>query len=445
MQKHGVVPDQRSTPEHLRDQAYEYWASAKISAANAGQTAQQVYADTKDSAFDTWDESQLRAYLVKHNIVAPKGPKESLVKAANDYYASAASAASDVSASATSAASSVSSAASAGASVIGDHLNKAKGQVYDSWTESQLRLWLQDRGIIPPPRSKSQQLIDMVRINWWHAESTASGAASSVSSAASAAASSADKAAYDAKAAVTSAPQRAWASWTDSQLRDWLVDHNVLDSKTTLKRKELENKIQSSWNTATRSAASLLPEYTPNVNFFDRKPTLAENVTSYLTSSATKAKHLTQAQVAEVRNYFQKQVLASTPSIETLSTSEWWEGLGKRIEGNAEQLQGEAKGAVKKAGKDIKKTGQAWSSKKDELVAEANSYIDEIFPGNNDYTLSAVLSGIREKLSDGSEFAKDKLEHILDLIRGGESTVTSAGHKATKAAKSAYSAGKEEL
>lgn len=67
------------------------------------QRAQTVFANIKESAFDTWDESKLREFLLEQGVVDPSGPREQLALLAKQKYAQYSSAASSYSASASTA------------------------------------------------------------------------------------------------------------------------------------------------------------------------------------------------------------------------------------------------------------------------------------------------------------------------------------------------------
>ena len=105
----------------------------------------------------SWDESQLRTFLVEQGVVAPSGPKEKLALAAKQYYRSYASAASSFSAaasatastavygdkgyqaskSATSASKSASSVAASGSARAAKALEDSTDYVYSSWNDSE--------------------------------------------------------------------------------------------------------------------------------------------------------------------------------------------------------------------------------------------------------------------------------------------------------------------
>ena len=107
--------------------------------------AQQVFAGLKADAFDAWDESQLREFLLEQGVVEPKGTREQLsllakqkyrsyTNAASAYSASASSLASDAGASATSIASQAS--ASASTAVYGDSKYQASKSISSTYAQA---------------------------------------------------------------------------------------------------------------------------------------------------------------------------------------------------------------------------------------------------------------------------------------------------------------------
>jgi hypothetical protein len=54
------------------------WTSEQL------EKAQNVFSNVKDSAFDTWSESQLRQFLLDQGVIEPKGTKEQLVQMARN-------------------------------------------------------------------------------------------------------------------------------------------------------------------------------------------------------------------------------------------------------------------------------------------------------------------------------------------------------------------------
>lgn len=148
------------------------------------EAAKARYQDVEASAFDSWDESRLRNFLLEQGIVQPKSTREQLVLAAKKQYNSYTNAASslssqastavygkptdqasksvtsayyEASASATSLAAEASkSAASAYATAsafASAKMDDSKDYVYSTWDDNRLRTYLEEKGVI---RTKQQ-------------------------------------------------------------------------------------------------------------------------------------------------------------------------------------------------------------------------------------------------------------------------------------------------
>ena len=122
-------------------------ASAQASAWSAEQyyKAQQVFQGLKADAFDAWDESRLREFLLDQGVVEPKGTREQLAllakqkyhaytDAASSYSSSATSLAGDASRGATSLASKAS--ASASTAVYGDSKSQASKSISSTFAQA---------------------------------------------------------------------------------------------------------------------------------------------------------------------------------------------------------------------------------------------------------------------------------------------------------------------
>ncbi len=179
--------------------------------------AQEAYLSVKDWIFDTyvhlstsmhdlhlmtssWTDSQLRAFLEKHGVPVPHPPKrENLLSAARNNYDAAAKKAGET------------------ASYPGNWL-------YHAWSESDLKAWLDERGIPNPQPTTRDKLIATVRRNARQASQRGKGAASSVSSAASSATSAVSDTVFD--------------NWSDSRIKEW-ADKNGIKVPQGSTRNEL--------------------------------------------------------------------------------------------------------------------------------------------------------------------------------------------------------------
>jgi len=177
----------------LAEQVKEYWTETEDS-------ANQAYGSVRDWIFDTWTDSQLKAFADKHGIPVPQ-PRErdSLLKSVRENYQSAANKVSET------------------AAYPGDWL-------YESWSDSDLKSWLDERGYPAPQPSSRDKLVASVRRN----SRLASLNAQSVYAAASSSAAAAQKSLSDALL----------DSWSDSQIKEW-ADKNGIKVPQGSKRNEL--------------------------------------------------------------------------------------------------------------------------------------------------------------------------------------------------------------
>ncbi|KAF1842148.1 uncharacterized protein K460DRAFT_370144 [Cucurbitaria berberidis CBS 394.84] len=187
--KKGTEKDTKS----LAEQVKVYWTETEDS-------TNQAYSNVKEWIFDSWSDSQLKAFADKHGIPVPQPrQRDSLLKAVRENYQSAAEKAKET------------------ANYPGDWL-------YASWSESDLKAWFDERGYNVPQPSTRDSLIANLRRQSRLASLNAQGAYASVSSAAASAQSSLSDALLD--------------SWSDSQIKEW-ADKNGIKVPQGSKRNEL--------------------------------------------------------------------------------------------------------------------------------------------------------------------------------------------------------------
>lgn len=157
-----------------------------------GQAADSVSEElhqAREWVFDTWSDSQLKAFLDRHGIPAPQPRKrDSLIKAARENYETI-------------------------AQKVGETASYPGDWVYDQWTESDLKQWLDERGWPVPQPTNRDRLIASVRRNSRLASLQARNlSASAISSA---------------QAAQSSLGDELFNAWSDSRLKEFLDEHNV--------------------------------------------------------------------------------------------------------------------------------------------------------------------------------------------------------------------------
>jgi len=162
--------------------------------------ANEAYGNVKDWIFDTWSDSQLKAFLDKYNIPNPQ-PKnrDTLIAAARANYQAAATKAGET------------------AAYPGDWL-------YATWSDSELKAWLDERGYpVPQPSNRDKVIASIRRYSHLAAQSLRQAQQSASASAESTKETLAD--------AVLN-------SWSDSQVKEWL-DKNGIPVPQGSKRNEL--------------------------------------------------------------------------------------------------------------------------------------------------------------------------------------------------------------
>ncbi|EAW09627.1 double-strand break repair enhancer MSC1 [Aspergillus clavatus NRRL 1] len=143
----------------------------------------------KEWIFDTWSDSQLKAFLDRHGVPVPQPRKRDvLLKTARENYESI-------------------------AKKFGETAAYPGNWLYEHWSESDLKEWLDERGWPVPQPTTRDRLIASVRRNARLASLQARNIAASATKSAEAAQSSLSEALFNA--------------WSDSDLKKFLDEHNV--------------------------------------------------------------------------------------------------------------------------------------------------------------------------------------------------------------------------
>ncbi|CAE6487414.1 unnamed protein product [Rhizoctonia solani] len=284
LKDHNVQAPQGASQKQLKDLVQENWNSAQTWSEARVNQASKALTDIKESAFDTWDESQLRSFLVDQGIVAPSGPKEKLVVSAKQYYRSYASAASSLSAaasatastavygdhgyqaskSASSASRSASSVAASSSARAAKALEDSKDYVYSSWSDSDLRAYLEKHGVVKTQAQLTrEQLLAQMRTAYatttdpvYNAWSTSymhqwlvdHGIIKSDYE------KNRDKLAEQLQQYYYGTTDTVYSTWSDNQLRDWLVEHNIIKSDAQIKREKLQKLVKDNYLSAKDTA-----------------------------------------------------------------------------------------------------------------------------------------------------------------------------------------------
>ncbi|KAM0719295.1 hypothetical protein Q7P37_005200 [Cladosporium fusiforme] len=162
--------------------------------------ANEAYGNTQSWIFSTWTESQLKSFLDYHSIPNPSPrTRDSLLHTVRSNYQSAANKAGET------------------AAYPGNWL-------YSQWSASDLKAWLDERGIPVPQGDSRDQLIATIRRHSYVAAHEANKRYNSASS--------------QAAAAQESLSNQLLESWSDSQVKEWL-DKNGVPVPQGSKRNEL--------------------------------------------------------------------------------------------------------------------------------------------------------------------------------------------------------------
>ncbi|QRV87466.1 Ish1 domain protein [Ceratobasidium sp. AG-Ba] len=284
LKDNNVQVPQGANQKQLRELVQSNWDSAQAWTEQKYMQASKTLQDLKESAFDTWDESQLRSFLVEHGVVAPSGPKEKLIVAAKQYYRSYASAASSFSAaasatastaiygdygyqaskSASSASKSATSVAASASARAAKALDDSTDYVYSTWSDSDLRAYLEKHGVVKTKAELTRdQLLAQMR--------TAYGSvANPVYSAWSTSymhqwlvdhgiiksdyEKNRDKLIGELQRYYYGTTDTVYSTWSDNQLRNWLVEHNIIKSDAQIQREKLQKLVKNNYLSAKNTA-----------------------------------------------------------------------------------------------------------------------------------------------------------------------------------------------
>ncbi|KAM3071278.1 hypothetical protein ACMFMG_008869 [Clarireedia jacksonii] len=182
-----------STKDGLIAQVKNYWYEAE-------DKAEDAWSNVRDWIFDSWTDSQLKAFADKHDIPVPQPTaRDTLLSKIRSSYDTIAKKAGET------------------ASYPGDWL-------YETWSESDLKEFLDTHGIPAPQPSSRDKLIASVRRNARIASLKLADTQASASASAS--------------AAQESLSEKLLSAWSDSQIKEW-ADKNGIKVPQGSKRNEL--------------------------------------------------------------------------------------------------------------------------------------------------------------------------------------------------------------
>ncbi|KAL5498321.1 hypothetical protein ACEPAH_2463 [Sanghuangporus vaninii] len=285
LKQNDIEPPKGYSQKELQDLVASNWNTFGAWSQEQFEKAQKVFGDTKDTAFENWDESRLREFLLEQGVVAPSGPREQLVLAAKQRYRGYTNAASSLASTASRAAStaiyggpaarasksgtSVLSVASKTASSITSQATESltrafddsKDYVYSTWNDNQLRDYLVKKGVIKSNQKTTRdQLLAYMRDTYakttdpiWEAWSdsymhewlVSQGVIKSDFEKGRDALSARMRSYY------YTPQERFWDSWSESDLRQWLIDHNVIKSDAQIKKDKMKKLVADNYASAS--------------------------------------------------------------------------------------------------------------------------------------------------------------------------------------------------
>lgn len=293
---------------------------------------------------DRWSESQLKAFLDKNGIPNPQPrTRDSLLASARDNFNTIATKAGET------------------AAYPGDWL-------YQSWSESELKAWCDERGIPVPQPSTRDKIVASVRRNSRVAANNLAAYSSAAAASAAAATQSLSDALLD--------------SWSDSQIKEW-ADKNGIKVPQGSKRNELlalarkhraqltgdnvSYKASSAYGAATSSAGNQFAQATSvawdYIQWIQGQLGLAASTASASASSATSAagKSASSASSVAPKSASSASSVASKSASSASSlASKSASSLLSSISSEASSLSSSASKAASKSGsKSAKKAGDA--------------------------------------------------------------------------------------
>lgn len=166
----------------LVEQVQAGWKGTEDSATDA-------YGNVKDWIFDTWTDSQLKAFCDRNNIPVPQPRnRDVLLKTVRSNYQAA-------------------------ATKLNEYYAYPGDWIYQSWSNSDLKAWADERGIPVPQPNKRDELIAAVRRNSYSASQALSAWSSAIASSAAAATQTVNDAIFE--------------TWSDSQLKKWADERGI--------------------------------------------------------------------------------------------------------------------------------------------------------------------------------------------------------------------------
>ncbi|TGJ70254.1 hypothetical protein EYR41_006233 [Orbilia oligospora] len=390
LKQKGVEVNQKEAEnaDWLKNQIQAKWYETEA-------TAEDGYGDVKSWLFETWTDSQLKSFLDYHHIPSPKPrTRDSLLSTARANYATIAQKADET------------------AAYPGDW-------VFSQWSDSDLKKWLDEHGYHVYQGSKRNELIAAVRRNSRQASLKTT----------------------DIKDTVA---QSIFNSWSESELKEWL-DKNNIKAPQNGKRDELvalarRNVASLTGDTFSASVTSAYKAYGSATG------SLGARVTAATDAASASAKSVANAATSVVADYTASATDAAY-DYAIGARDNIYDGVTGTYHSAADKVLESWSDSRLKAYLDARGVPVPQTGKRDELVALARLHKYKAARGYNAWTfdtwtvdnLKTWLQGQGQAVSEGATNSRDELvasaqaAYASASSAGGDAyaTVTSALAQAT--------------
>ncbi|KAK6543937.1 hypothetical protein TWF694_000655 [Orbilia ellipsospora] len=360
-----VSNKQAENADWLKKELQKKWYETEAS-------AEEGYGDAKTWIFDTWTDSQLKSFLDYHNIPSPKPrTRDALLSTARSNYATIAQKAGETSA------------------YPGDWL-------FQQWSDSDLKKWLDDHGYHVYQGSKRNELIAAVRRNSRQASLKVN----------------------DIKDTVA---QNIFNSWSDSELKSW-CDKNNIKVPQNGKRDEViavarRNVASLTGDTFSASVTSAFKAYGSATGSLGAR---VESATDAASASATSFTNVVADYSASATDAAYNYAVGARDNMYDSVTGTYHSAADKVLETWSESRL--------KAYLDARGVPVPQTSKKDELVALARLHKYKAARGYNAWTFDTwTVENLKTWLQNqGHAVSESATESRDDLIASAQAAYASA-------------------
>ncbi|KAF3911643.1 hypothetical protein AA313_de0201939 [Arthrobotrys entomopaga] len=360
-----VSDKQAENAEWLKKEVQKQWYETESS-------AEEGYGDVKSWIFDTWTDSQLKSFLDYHNIPSPKPrTRDALLATARSNYATIAQKADET------------------AAYPGDW-------VFQQWSDSDLKKWLDDHGYHVYQGSKRNELIAAVRRNSRQASLKVNDIKNTVA-------------------------QNIMNSWSDSELKSW-CDQNNIKVPQNGKRDEMiaiarKNVASLTGDTFSASVTSAFKAYGSATGSLGAR---VESATDAAAASATHATNVIADYSASATDAAYNYAVGARDNLYDSATGTYHSAADKVLETWSESRL--------KAYLDARGVPVPQTSKKDELVALARLHKYKAARGYNAWTFDTwTVENLKTWLQNqGHAVSESASESRDDLIASAQAAYASA-------------------